>query len=99
MNHARSNMGIPKTSSIENSSTRPNKPNNPYAQLYLIAALALTGHDSEAHEALEQYLALPPIGARTIAGFKATLRPHADPRFLETGDRAVEGLRKADMPE
>jgi adenylate cyclase len=76
-----------------------NKPNNPYAQLYLIAALALTGHDSEAHEALEQYLALPPIGARTIAGFKATLRPHADPRFLETGDRAVEGLRKADMPE
>jgi adenylate cyclase len=76
-----------------------NKPNNPYAQLYLIAALALTGHEAEAHETLEQYLALPPIGAKTIAAFKATTRPHADPRFLKSGDRVVEGLRKAGMPE
>jgi adenylate cyclase len=75
------------------------KPNNPYAYLMLIAALALTGHEAEAHETLEQYLALPPIGARTIAAYQATKLPRTDPRFLEVGDRVIEGLRKAGMPE
>ena len=33
-------------------------PYNPYAHVVLVAALALTGHDAEAREALQRYLAL-----------------------------------------
>ena len=40
----------------------------------LIAALALTGHDAEAREALQRYLALPSTGPlKTIAAWKAYL--------------------------
>jgi adenylate cyclase len=35
-------------------------PNNPFAHLALVAALALTDHNAEAREALQRYLALPP---------------------------------------
>jgi adenylate cyclase len=34
-------------------------PNNPFAQATLTAALALTGHQAEAREALQHYLAMP----------------------------------------
>jgi len=78
-------------------------PNIPFAQQILIAALALTGHDADAHEALQRYLALPPIGPRTIAAFRALNAHYAsaqsDPRILESYDRQIEGLRKAGMPE
>ena len=43
-----------------------------YIHATLVAALALTGHDAEAHEALKRYLALPSTGAlTTVAAFKA----------------------------
>jgi hypothetical protein len=67
-----------------------------------VAALALTGHDAEAREALQRYLALPTTGPlKTIAPWKAYLSPvfDRDPRFREMNDRTFEGLRKAGMPE
>ena len=66
--------------------------------------MALTGHEAEAGEALEQFLALP-SGAqfRTIAAFKAHNARFAnvtiDPRVPDTYDRLYEGLRKAGLPE
>ena len=45
---------------------------NPFAHAILVAALALTGHDAEAREALQRYLALPSTGPlKTIAAWKA----------------------------
>jgi adenylate cyclase len=76
---------------------------NPWPHVYLIATFALTGHEAEAHEALQNYLASVPSGPKTIAAWKTTSAPYAransDPRYLETFDRGVEGLRKAGMPE
>jgi adenylate cyclase len=78
-------------------------PNFPYAQRDLVAALALSGREAEANEALKRFLALPPAGPRTIASWKAykaqTTNEHSDPRLLEYWDRIIEGLRKAGMPE
>ena len=43
-----------------------------YTHATLVAALALTGHDAEAREALQRYLALPSTGPlKTIAAWKA----------------------------
>ena len=70
-----------------------------------MAALALTGRDAEAREALKSYLALPSTGAlKTIAAWKAremSLLPKqgGDPRFIEMTERLYDGLRKAGMPE
>lgn len=66
-------------------------------------AFALTGQESQAHEALQRYLAVPTVTTRTMAAWNA-LRPryvneHTDPRYLEYWDRLTEGLRKAGMPE
>ena len=76
---------------------------NPIAHGDLIAALALTGHEAEAQEALQRYLALPPSGLRTIVAWKAyrarVTNEHTDPRYLDYWDRLIEGLRKAGMPE
>jgi adenylate cyclase len=72
---------------------------NSHAQGSLIAALALSGHEAEAGEALQRYLALPPPGARTIAAWKADPNLQSDPRYLDMWDRMIEGLRKAGMPE
>ncbi len=70
---------------------------------HLITALALTGHEAEAHEALQHYLVLGPIGPRTIAAHLALkaqyTNPHSDPRVLDHWDRITESLRKAGMPE
>ena len=80
-----------------------NPNSNPIAHGDLIAALALTGHEAEAHEALQRYLALPPSGLRTIAAWKAyraqVTNEHTDPRYLDYWDRAIEGLRKAGLAE
>jgi adenylate cyclase len=77
--------------------------NNPLAYRSLIAGLALTGRADEAREALQRYLALTPSGLRTISAWKGleagVANRRGDPRFLETSDRAIEGLRKAGMPE
>ncbi len=79
-------------------------PNNiPYAHADLIAALILAGRETEAGEALQRYLALPATGPRTITAwtaYKAAFtNDHSDPRYLEFWDRAIDGLRKAGMPE
>ena len=80
---------------------RPN--DNPHAHKDLIAALALSGREAEAHEALRGFLALPNPGFRTIAAwiaYKARISdPRTDPRRLDYWDRVIEGLRKAGMPE
>jgi adenylate cyclase len=77
--------------------------NNPIAQGALISAIAMTGHEANAHEALQRFLALPPGGLRTIAEWKAFKAlhtdPHSDPTALDFMDRRIEGLRKAGMPE
>jgi adenylate cyclase len=76
---------------------------NPHANAFLyrtfIAALALSGHEAEAHDALQRYLALFTDGPRTIAAWKALTNEHAGPRYREEWDRGIEGLRKAGMPE
>ena len=71
----------------------------PWAHTTLVAALALTGQDAEAREALQRYLALPSIGPlKTIAAWKAHLESQQwVPR--EMGERVYDGLRKAGMPE
>ena len=73
----------------------------PHIHVFLVAALALTGHDAEAREALQRYLALPSTGPlRTIAAWKAhQASVGGDPRFVEKDERVYEGLRKAGMPE
>jgi adenylate cyclase len=77
---------------------------SPFNQANVAAALALTGHEAEAGEALEQFLALPSSAQfRTIAAFKAHNARFAnvtiDPHVLEAYDRLYEGLRKAGLPE
>ena len=76
-------------------------PNIAHIHATLVAALALTGHDAEAREALQRYLALPSAGPlKTIAAWKAlTESQHGDPRFVEAHERMYDGLRKAGMPE
>jgi class 3 adenylate cyclase/TolB-like protein/Flp pilus assembly protein TadD len=74
---------------------------NPSSHMILVAALALTGHDAEAREALQRYLALPSIGPmKTIAAWKALQMSQGnDPRWLEMSERTNDGLRRAGMPE
>jgi tetratricopeptide (TPR) repeat protein len=77
---------------------------NPWIHVNLITALALGGHEAEAHEAFQNYLASVPSGPKTIAAFKAFAALSRgigmrSPRFLETYDRYYDALRKAGMPE
>ena len=67
----------------------------------LVAALALSGHDAEAREALQRYLALPSTGPlKTIAAWKAYLSPITARSTLLRAQRTdFRGLRKAGMPE
>jgi hypothetical protein len=69
-----------------------------YIHATLVAALALTGHDTEAREALQRYLELPSTGPKTIAAVKAHIEPRTGSR-LGVSDRTYDGLRKAGMPE
>ena len=72
-----------------------------YIHSILVAALALTGHDAEAREALQRYLALPSTGPlKTIAAFKAFYSAQGGgPARVEANERMYDGLRKAGMPE
>ena len=72
-----------------------------YIHATLVAALALTGHDAEAREALKRYLALPSTGPlKTIAAWKAYFSAQGgDPARVEANERTYDGLRKAGMPE
>ncbi|HXZ14673.1 MAG TPA: adenylate/guanylate cyclase domain-containing protein [Roseiarcus sp.] len=69
----------------------------------LIAALALTGRQAEAHEALQRYLALFPGGPGTMAAWKSiesqNISPQRDQHVLEYWDRLIEGLKAAGLPE
>jgi len=78
--------------------TNPNKQSE---HAVLVAALALTGREAEAREALQRYLALFPDGARTIAALKARKAQliNPDPHYLDLWDRTIEGMRKAGLPE
>ena len=81
-----------------------NPNSDPFAHVALVAALGLTGHDAEAREALQRYLAPPSTAPfKTIAAWKAyqmSMVPKGgDPRFLEMSERSYDGLRKAGMPE
>jgi len=77
-------------------------PNLGYAYWWLIPALVVTGQDSQAHEALRSYLALPGVPA-TMPALKQETAKYAnerdDPRFVEYWGRLVEGMRKAGLPE
>jgi adenylate cyclase len=72
-----------------------------YIHTCLVAALALAGHDAEAREALQRYLALPSTGPlKTIAAFKAYYSAQGGgPARVEANERTYEGLRKAGMSE
>ncbi len=77
-------------------------PDNSIPYLYLIPALALTGQEPQAHEAVGRYLSTG--GAtRTVAGWLQTrahyVNEHTDPRYVEYWDRLIEGLRKAGLQE
>jgi tetratricopeptide (TPR) repeat protein len=76
----------------------------PFVHGQLIAALALTGRDAEAREALQHYVALPGNGPRTMPAWRAFYRARGiternGPRILECDERIFGGLRKAGMPE
>ncbi len=73
----------------------------PYLHSVFVAALALTGHETEAREALQSYLALPSTGPfKTIAAFKAYYSaPGGGPPRVDANERVYDGLRKAGMPE
>jgi adenylate cyclase len=77
-------------------------PNEDVPYLYLIVALALTGQESEAHEALQRYLSNPGAG-RTMATWNSRRAQYVDertdPRYVDYWDRLMEGLRKAGLPE
>jgi tetratricopeptide (TPR) repeat protein len=72
-----------------------------YIHATLIAALALTGKDAQAREALQRYLALPSTGPlKTIAAWKAYYSAQGgDPSRVDFNERTYDGLRKAGLPE
>jgi adenylate cyclase len=73
-------------------------PNYPLVQAYLAAALALSGHDTEAHEALARYLSLPGTRSKTVTAFKKQAASD-DPVYLAQRERVYQGLRNAGLPE
>jgi tetratricopeptide (TPR) repeat protein len=75
-------------------------PENSIQQALLTSALALTGRQAEAREALQRYLSLKETTSKTIAQFRTRHRSMSDsPKWLAYSDRLIEGLRKAGMPE
>jgi tetratricopeptide (TPR) repeat protein len=77
-------------------------PNKGSQHFFLVVALALTGEQSQAHEALQGYLAT--AGAnRTLANWKVTraryVNENTNPCYVEYWNVLFEGLRKAGVPE
>jgi len=66
--------------------------------IFLAGTLGLIGHDAEAREELQLYLAMPEARVKTIAALKLQ-RNSDNPSYLATRERFYEGLRKAGMPE
>jgi tetratricopeptide (TPR) repeat protein len=73
-------------------------PDLPITSLLLVASLSLAGHDADARETLQRYLALPAGAAKSIAQIKDR-QPFETPFAREVYQRVCEGLRKAGMPE
>ena len=72
----------------------------PIPRLYLAAALALNGSETEAHETIKHYLSLPGVEIRSIRAFAAWLYLWSDTPFYSAFvKRLSEGLRRAGMPE
>lgn len=75
------------------------RPSYKDTQLLLASALVLTGHEAEAHAALQRYLALG-ANSTTIAQLRAGQLAIADnPVWVEYNERLFDGLRKAGMAE
>jgi TolB-like protein/class 3 adenylate cyclase/Tfp pilus assembly protein PilF len=75
-------------------------PERSIQQALLASALALTGRQAEAREALQRYLSLKGTTSKTIVQFRARHRALSDdPKWRAYSDRLIEGLRKAGMPE
>jgi adenylate cyclase len=73
---------------------------DPYARLMLASALALSGQQAEAGEAIKAYLADSHAKSRTISQFQKQQLAMADnPRWLAYNERFAEGLRKAGLSE
>jgi adenylate cyclase len=68
-----------------------------YVHTTLVAALAFTGHDAEAREALQRYLALPSTGPlKTIEAWKAYYSAQGgDPPRVEANERVYDGLAQS----
>jgi tetratricopeptide (TPR) repeat protein len=73
-------------------------PNYPLARACLAAALALSGHDAEAHDAMARYLALPGNKTKSIMAYKRQALSD-NPGYLAMREHLYDGLRKAGMPE
>jgi len=73
---------------------------DPFADLLLAAAFALTGRPAEAKKALDHYHALPLVKTTTIAQLRTLQFALADnPEWIAWNERFFDGLRKAGMPE
>jgi predicted RNA polymerase sigma factor len=73
-------------------------PEWPLPQAMRASLLALTGQTAEAQAAFQRYLALPATTAETVEEWKQQMPPMS-PGFVAYGQRVVDGLRKAGMPE
>jgi TolB-like protein len=74
--------------------------NNPFTDLLLASALALTGRSAEAKKTLDRYGAYPIVKTTTIAQLRMQQFALADnPEWIAYNERLFEGLRKAGMPE
>jgi len=73
-------------------------PDWPLPQAMRASLLALTGHQAEAQDAMQRYLALPATTAKTIVQWREGV-PSKSPVFHAYGARLADGLRKAGMPE
>jgi adenylate cyclase len=67
----------------------------------LISALGWTGREAESREAIQRYVSLFPTGPRTIAEWTAVRDQLVNPdlHYLEFWNRAMEGQRKAGLPQ
>jgi tetratricopeptide (TPR) repeat protein len=77
-------------------------PNVAFPYTALAAALALSGRETEARDAIQQYRALPHSGLTIVAAKALKNRyqnPQSNPRAIDLWDRWIEGLRKAGLPE
>jgi tetratricopeptide (TPR) repeat protein len=77
-------------------------PNKGSQHFYLVVALALTGEESQAHEALQDYLATAGPN-RTLANWRLTrartVNEQTNPCYVEYWNALFEGLRKTGVPE